>query len=92
MTTNLTDLFEQIDELIGLCGPAANRHDKAAAAISACIANGIDTEGAIIRVLSKYGFKGGHIAKMLDNREGPFRNSDHWLVGADGRYSLVDAG
>ena len=89
MTTNLTELYEQIDELIGLCGPTANRHDKALAAITACIANGVDTKDEIIRVLTKRGFDGGHIANVLHERKGPFRNSEHWSIGADGRYHLV---
>jgi hypothetical protein len=38
--------------------------------------------------LVRYGFDGGHIANMLDDRKGPFRNSDYWTVDASGRYAL----
>lgn len=88
MTRNLTDLFRRIDELIALCGASANRHDRALAAITACIADGIDTKQDLIRVLAKYGFDGGHIANVLNDRKGPFRNSEHWSIDANGRYRL----
>jgi hypothetical protein len=84
----LTDLFTRIDELIALCPPSANLHDRALVAITVAIGDGIDTKDGLIRVLVKYGFNGGHIAKVLDDRNGPFRNSDHWHVDADGQYRL----
>lgn len=89
MLTTLTDLIEQIDDLIARSGPTASKHDKALAAITACIANGVDTKDGIIRVLVSRGFDGGHVANVLHDRKGPFRNSDHWVLGADGRYRLA---
>lgn len=88
MTTNLTDLFRRIDELIAPCPRSANLHDRALVAITVAIGDGIDTKRDLIRVLVKYGFDGGHIANVLDDRKGPFRNSDHWSVDANGRYRL----
>ncbi|HEX3677535.1 MAG TPA: hypothetical protein VHU79_09125, partial [Sphingomicrobium sp.] len=50
--------------------------------------DGIDTKDGLIRVLAKYGFDGGHIANVLNDRKGPFRNSDYWRIDANGRYAL----
>lgn len=90
MKSNLTELFARIDDAIDACGPGINRHDEAVLAITMCIGDGIDTKAGIISVLATYGFEGGHIAIMLDDRKGPFRNSEHWKVDASGRYHLID--
>jgi hypothetical protein len=90
MTTNLTDLFARIQEAIDECGPTMNKHDRAVVAITHCIGDGIHTKTDIIRVLVTYGFTGGHIDNMLNNRKGPYRNADFWRVDADGRYHLLD--
>ena len=90
MKANLTELFDRIRETIEACGPDIKKHDEAVLAITMCIGDGINTETDIIRVLVTYGFDGGHIANMLDDRKGPFRNSEHWRVDANGRYHLID--
>ena len=90
MKTSLTELFDRIRDAIDACGPAINRHDQAVLAITMCIGDGVNTMPDIIRVLVTYGFDGGHIANMLDDRRGPFRNSEHWRVDANGRHHLVD--
>jgi hypothetical protein len=80
------DLTDRILELIGACG--RDKNDRAIAAITLCISEGIDTRNHIVASVARAGFKGGHVAAILDDCEGAFAESHHWRLGADGRYRL----
>jgi hypothetical protein len=71
------------------CGPEANRHDLGTVLIGACIENGVDTVGGIIRALAPLGFNGGHVALLLREGCGDDPERRLWRRDAERRYTLL---
>jgi hypothetical protein len=67
--------------MLDSCGPEINRNDRLAILIEACVEQGIDAVGQIIRVAGRFGFKREHV--------GAFTKTGRRWRNDKGRLTLI---
>lgn len=81
-------LYELLRMVIEACGPTATKHDRAIAAITVCIDQGVATLPHLIGVLRPLEFHQGHIAHILKDGTGSDPSRYRWYRDAEGIHHL----
>lgn len=93
MTTNPTsnddwaddrwdDFYAGLRSLQAACRPGKNRNHEVIVLAVACLGEGINTIGRIIKVLAPLGYGNRHVASVVKSEMG-----SRWREGADGTLS-----
>lgn len=83
-------MFGRLSALLRDIAPDTNKNDQVTTLITACIAEGKDTQKEIIGIAVHLGFHPRHVASFLKYGIGNDRDSGHWRRNSDGSFSLFD--
>lgn len=70
------EFHDRLERLQGACGPKSNKNDHARVLITACINEGVNTVGQIIKALVPLGFNARHLGAMLTKGKGGWIRRD----------------